>query len=239
MSRHNKRKSSVGSFNFSSMIIIALSAMVVVWFLSDSVYTQVNKKKDNNNAKTEETVISNNKTTLSLEDIVSNELNEVVSGNDTVEKDTENNGIDYSNLTITELVKQGTEKVEEDSILAKDMAIKYTESTYKGVTKDGAFVLNVNGEDKYFYPIGVNITDAQSIANAMVGADKVYIEYDISTKKGQVEQAYLWLVPPDNNAKDSMINMLILQSGWGTYVDPMPNIKYQYYFLKLNEQPTA
>lgn len=244
MSKRKRAPNWIG--NFIYIISVPAIIIIIIWIL----FSVLNGRKVNNDKEEKHIEIEySGENTLDISDdnndlklLISNELDKFINEedvefvnneeNDSVKNTDENNSINYSDFTLEEIVNEKEEE-EDTSFLAQDLAIKYDESKYKGITKDGAFVLTVDGEDKYIYPIGVNINDVQAVADLMYGVEDVYIEYDVSKKKGAGEQAYLWLVPPDNDKKESMINSMILLNGWGDYLDPMPNIKYQYYFLKI------
>lgn len=145
------------------------------------------------------------------------------------------NKIDYENMTVSEILGKAEENSSKQTHLEKDLAVPSNEGTYKGITKDGAIVVNIDKKEKYIYMIGVNKLDVESISYFLSDCEKLYIEYDVQKKLNGAEQAYVWIDVPDNNNKDSMLNVIALENGWGTYADSMPNIKYSYYFLKITD----
>lgn len=163
--------------------------------------------------------------TRSIEDIINSSIDDVLEKEDLTIK------TDYSNMTLDEILK-GNSKTADD-YLAEELGIKYVTGSYEGITKDGALVLTIDGEKKYIYLIGVSNLNTNFMGAYLSDFDTLYVEYDISKKQGSGEQAYVWTAEPNNDQKDKMLNVIAITSGWGTYVDPSPNIKYTYYFLKI------
>ena len=113
------------------------------------------------------------------------------------------------------------------------MAIKYEKVSYLGITKDGALVVDMDGDTKYIYLTAVTNINSEELYFFLDGVENLYVEYDIQKKRGQGEQAYIWLKEPNNSYKEYMINGIVLENGWGQYMDSSPNIKYTYYFLDI------
>lgn len=173
-----------------------------------------------------------------MEDIISGEIEKVLQEEQEAkaaqEQEAQDEKINYKDFTLSQLLNKAKDNMDENSeMLEKDLSIQYVYGSYEGITKDGAIAVNIDKETKYFYLIGVSDLNIDSLYEYLKDEDTIYVEYDINKKSGDAEQAYLWIDTPNNSHKENMINVICLQNGYGSYIDPFPNVKYTYYLCKF------
>lgn len=246
-----KKNSTRESRTFINLIYLfggPILVIFIVFFLFGMIKGKVNDINSSPSSKTEAIPMNENQGVIDINSIINKSIDSVIEEeniniNINTEKEEMISATDstisqkYENLTLSEILngKNENKKEEKKSFIEKDLAIKYSTGKYLGITKDAAIVLEINKETKYIYLTGLTDVNSENLYYFLEGTDELYVEYDIQKKRGEGEQAYIWLQPPDNNHKENMLNVIVLTNKWGKYIDSSPNIKYTYYFLDIKE----